>query len=539
MRNGVLVDLYTVVRQSMLVGAPSYSLKKIENLYLSKRAGEVATAGDSIVYYFRWLTEQDGSDYRTSEILRQIRDYNKEDCDSTWKLIEWLRARQAETGQGYVAPAPGRGPQETTVARAELARQMLARVPADESSKTEYWRVFELLAHLLEFHRREQKSLYRLKFERLEMTEQELQEDKDCLGGVERTAKPPVPVKRSFLYEFRYPVQETTLEAGDGCELSGSTSMKAKIEGLDQEKRLLTIKRSSPLPDRFNLIPDEIIRQKPIVSSIESAAQQFATEGLLQPALEDFLYRQRPRIQGSASGSLLMPGEDVLSGLKRIVFQMDRTALCIQGPPGSGKTTKCAQVIAELLKAGKRVGISSNSHSAICHLMESAARAAAKQSVAFTAAKCGGPMDQFHSSVEMVNDNAAIFKRNEWPDLVGGTAWLFSHKDAAGKVDYLFVDEAGQVCLANLVGMARSASNLVLMGDQMQLPQPVQGVHPAKADYPYSITTFRIRPLFRRTLASSFRPAGACGPKFAPSFHRRSMRIVCNTKRSPKADVFF
>ncbi len=44
--------------------------------------------------------------------------------------------------------------------------------------------------------------------------------------------------------------------------------------------------------------------------------------------------------------------------------------------------------------------------------------------------------------------------------------------------DYLFVDEAGQVSLGNLVAMAGAAANIVLIGDQMQLPQPVQGVHP-------------------------------------------------------------
>ena len=52
--------------------------------------------------------------------------------------------------------------------------------------------------------------------------------------------------------------------------------------------------------------------------------------------------------------------------------------------------------------------------------------------------------------------------------------------DPGDRFDYLFVDEAGQVCLANLVAMAACARNIVLVGDQMQLPQPVQGVHPGE-----------------------------------------------------------
>ena len=65
--------------------------------------------------------------------------------------------------------------------------------------------------------------------------------------------------------------------------------------------------------------------------------------------------------------------------------------------------------------------------------------------------------------------------------MAGGTAWLFSRLEWTGALDYLFIDEAGQVPLANAVAMARSAGNLVLLGDQMQLEHPVQGSHPGDA----------------------------------------------------------
>ncbi len=65
--------------------------------------------------------------------------------------------------------------------------------------------------------------------------------------------------------------------------------------------------------------------------------------------------------------------------------------------------------------------------------------------------------------------------------LVGGTAWAFSHPDLSGALDHLFVDEAGQVSIANLVWMSRAARNLVLIGDQMQLGQPIQGAHPGES----------------------------------------------------------
>jgi uncharacterized protein len=65
--------------------------------------------------------------------------------------------------------------------------------------------------------------------------------------------------------------------------------------------------------------------------------------------------------------------------------------------------------------------------------------------------------------------------------VVGGTAWLFTLPEWEGVLDFLFIDEAGQVSLANAVAMARCAKNIVLLGDQMQLEQPIQGTHPGDA----------------------------------------------------------
>ena len=62
--------------------------------------------------------------------------------------------------------------------------------------------------------------------------------------------------------------------------------------------------------------------------------------------------------------------------------------------------------------------------------------------------------------------------------IIGGTAWLFARDELRGSRDVLFVDEAGQVSLGNLVAMATAAKSVVLIGDQMQLAQPIQGAHP-------------------------------------------------------------
>src|SRR5439155_24675621 len=106
LRNEVFVDLYRVVKQGIRVGEPSYSIKYVEHLYMPKREGEVATALGSVVFYDKWLIEPDGETWETSTTLNEIRKYNLVDCESTWKLAEWLRNLQQKESIKYIPPPP-------------------------------------------------------------------------------------------------------------------------------------------------------------------------------------------------------------------------------------------------------------------------------------------------------------------------------------------------------------------------------------------------------------------------------------------------
>ncbi len=66
--------------------------------------------------------------------------------------------------------------------------------------------------------------------------------------------------------------------------------------------------------------------------------------------------------------------------------------------------------------------------------------------------------------------------------VVAGTAWLWSREDYFEAVDVLFVDEAGQMSLANVLAVAQAAKNVVLLGDPQQLDQPQKGSHPDGAE---------------------------------------------------------
>jgi uncharacterized protein len=190
LRGGVFVDLFKVVRQGLLIGEPSYSLKYVEHLYRGHREGDVATAGESMVSYQRWLVAQDGDTPATSAILKQIRDYNEQDCRSTAEFAEWLCARQHEAGIAPRTPADSQAasdepiPETDLQRRRALAQQMLRELPEERPAGPvgEQCRITELLAFLLEFHRREAKPIWWRRFDRMEMEEQELIDDPECLG---------------------------------------------------------------------------------------------------------------------------------------------------------------------------------------------------------------------------------------------------------------------------------------------------------------------------------------------------------------------
>jgi uncharacterized protein len=127
------------------------------------------------------------------------------------------------------------------------------------------------------------------------------------------------------------------------------------------------------------------------------------------------------------------------------------------------------------------VGILSNSHKAVLNLMAEVCKVGGD---AVRGTKVGGKSDDpvLQAWPQLAYEPSSEAGEGSYPgEMVGGTAWFFARPGMAGALDYLFVDEAGQVSVANLVGAARSARNLVLLGDQMQLGQPIQGVHPGES----------------------------------------------------------
>jgi predicted RecB family nuclease len=121
LRGNVFVDLYRVVRQGLVVGSPSYSLKKLEPLYMPARHGEITDAASSIVEYERWLQTQEQS------ILDDLEAYNRDDVESTWRLRGWLETqREATIADGHDLPRPWAGPDEEVETQGDGSPELVA-----------------------------------------------------------------------------------------------------------------------------------------------------------------------------------------------------------------------------------------------------------------------------------------------------------------------------------------------------------------------------------------------------------------------------
>jgi uncharacterized protein len=481
LREHRLIDLYRVVASGMLLALPGYSIKKVEAYYRpGARETEVASGGDSIVAYEAFRVSDEPTE--KAKILADLEEYNKDDVWSTLQLHDWLerlRATRVPVADRFTIPEEP-GPSEAALraeeAMATARHQLAAWVAATATTCPDVARVAALLEQLPDFYWRcELPKLWR-QYARIEASDEDLLEDLDCLALLTRTGQ-PTQIKRSLRYTYQVPPQSTKLETDskvmslteadvDGAtinnlvydETAGTVSFTRAING-PAPPALLTICAS----DSYNTAP----KREAILRMIASLGE--GADG----ALFDLLHRRLPRLRNRRQGEAIVADPDAAS-VARAVHDMNGTTLIIQGPPGTGKTTTAARVIASLLNDGKRVAITSNSHAVIANLFDKACLEARALGTHLHAARVrdGG------TDADVISTRDADAGDH---NLLGGTAWVFSREKHRGRWDYLFIDEASQVSLADVMAIGSCANNIVLLGDQMQLQQPTQGIHPGES----------------------------------------------------------
>lgn len=517
LRDGVFVDLYPVVRRALRVGSRSYSIKKLEPLYMGAevRTSDVQRGDDSIVRYVeaRALAE-DGDTDAARLILDDIAEYNRYDCVSTRRLRDWLVDRARETGR---RPAANPEPSETGYEPSPQATALL-RLAGETTSEADA-QALRLAAAAIDYYPREAKSFWATHYLRLREPMSLWEDTRDVVAidpgrsrvredwhrpegsrsdrriievrgelapgtrlrpGAEPFAIYELPAPFPFEASPRWIHADHRVSVIEELE-DGVVIEERAVEGLTWQDLPIALTPAAP--------PRAANQQTAI--DAWAAAVIDASPGFPRDPASDILRRLPARLVADAarSAAASVPADpsaasDDVAVLVDAVRRLDHSALSVQGPPGTGKTYVGSHVIERLVSGyGFRVGVVAQSHAVVEHML---ARVIAAGVPASRVAKAPKDADADAPFTVIPKNGIPAFaaENAQGGFVVGGTAWDFSHEGRVprGSLDLLVIDEAGQFSLASTIAVSVASPRLLLIGDPQQLPQVSQGTHPEPVD---------------------------------------------------------
>lgn len=500
LRAELFVDLYTIVKHSLRASVESYSIKELEQFFGFAREQDmrVATMSRRAIEWAIEMKEDVRGAADLAPHLAAVERYNREDCVSAAKLRDWLEAlRVAQIELGLELPRPalksGEASEQIEEVNDETRRVMqdlLEGVPIDAQARSEEEQSRWLMAHLLEWHRREEKAAWWEYYRLRDLPFDEYADERSALADLEWQetvgGTPTRPIHR-----YAFPPQDHDIRRGDhACLPSGDTL--GSIEALDLAHHTVDIQHAGKWATerprgvfvRRNVPPGT----KPV--TLLELGRWIAAHGIDAPgswrAARDLIQRLPPRLTPGSKGLALGRGDATGGDLEvatacRLALELDHGVLPIQGPPGTGKTFTGSHMIIELVKAGRKVGVTAVSHEVIRNLLKSCIEVAKEQDLKdFRCLHKGKSKESDPEELHAVDDNKRVHSLfgHGAHAVLGGTSWLWARPEFAESVDVLFIDEAGQMSLADVLAVAPGAKSLVMLGDPQQLEQPQQASHP-------------------------------------------------------------
>jgi len=545
LRDELFVDLYPVVKNALRVGSASYSIKKLEPLYMGGevRTQDVQKGDDSIVRYVEARTLADeGREDEAGAILDDLADYNRYDCVSTHRLRDWLIERARETR--VLPAAPDDRPSDVyepspravaLIAKADELREAadpaaLERtaesVPAgeetglargDDARRIADEQALRLAAAAIDYYPREARAFWQAHFERLR--------EPIALWGETRDVV-VIDVRRSdVLEDWHTPDGKRAMRRV--IELRGDVAPGTRLR--EGASPFVLYPAPAPFPSEASNRWIHVPREVRVVDVLDDGAvvEEYAAGGqtwrelpvALTPASPppagaqqgainewaDALLRGEKNVQAADGAYPIDPATDILRGLRAdhhagrvvsssigsdidaIVFSLLSvpTYLAVQGPPGTGKTYVGSHVIARLVNDhGWKIGVVAQSHAVVENMLDRVVAAGVPAGNVGKVLKGGARADGEKFTVLPRNGLSAFQQAKAKGYVVGGTAWDFANVTRVDRrsLDLLVVDEAGQFSLASTIAVSMSARRLLLLGDPQQLPQVSQGTHPAPVD---------------------------------------------------------
>lgn len=494
LRAGLLIDLHAIARQSVRASVEQYSLKQLEAFHNYVRGVPLDQARGALRLVEHTL-ELDRATSIADEIRQIIEGYNFDDCASTRSLRDWLEEQRRAlllAGQDIPRPVLSDGSAGDTLSErqariAALVVQLSADIPADDAERTPEQSGRWLLANILDYHRREGKSNWWEYFRLKELPDEELYDEKAGVAGL-------AFVKRRFegrgklpIDSYTYPDQETDVRVEDDVHHAGQKV--GTVVAMDPVRRLVDIKKTKATADLHpaSVYSHRTVQADELADSLYRLASWVLAHGIDGPgpyrAERDLLLGLPPR--RIVMTPLINEAEAILETAKGCARELQGGVLPIQGPPGSGKTHIAARVIVDLVRRGKKVGVTALSHAVVRHLLEEVVHAATEEHVPVALVqKVPAVSSSSPAGITEVTGNPQPIAslQSGQANVVGGTAWLWARNEYSNSVDVLVVDEAGQMPLANVLAAGQATTNIILLGDPQQLDHPTQGAHPAGTD---------------------------------------------------------
>ncbi|SFB59738.1 TM0106 family RecB-like putative nuclease [Algoriphagus aquimarinus] len=486
LRSGTFIDLYRVVRQSVRASVEKYSIKDLEKFYGYSREMDLRVLSGFKADY-EYLLESGMPQEANEAMVQAIQLYNQDDCTSTLKLHEWLEDLRIELiEQGNEIPRPEllRGESSDAITAHQerirpIMEALLLDISFDKDERNSEQQAKFILAHMLDWYRREKKSFWWEYFRLIELPDYELLEERGALSYLEFTGE-RVSVKRSVVDTYRFPNQETDIRTGSRLKAQDGSSA-GSVESIDFNNRLIKIKKG---PSILELHPSSVFsfedinltkKEEAIISLAEWVVDHgISDENQEYAAGRNLLLRVNPRIIETVPNT-----SDKIQFTLDWSLRLNHSYLPIQGPPGTGKSHTASHVILGLVRQGKRVGVTALSHKVISNLLNKIQEVADQNNYGISMIQKKSNDDGSDDVPWKITlDKNEILTGIEKHQVIGGTSFLWCDSELDNSVDYLFVDEAGQLSLIDTLAISGACKNLVLLGDPQQLQQPQKGVHP-------------------------------------------------------------
>ncbi|WP_427133577.1 TM0106 family RecB-like putative nuclease [Pseudarthrobacter sp. S9] len=545
LRDGLLVDLYQTVLSSIRISENSYSIKKLEPLYMGTnlRSGDVKDAGASVVAYAQYCDARDDDRHEeAAEILAGIADYNEYDCLSTLEIRNWLlglaRQRGILPGGGTAEASHGKGAASGSEDRdgdgdgdgesgpdaaLSFAELVLAEYSEPGTGLSDADRkAVAMLAAAVSYHRRERKAFWWAHFDRCEngpdtrhqqdrnvflVEDAEVLEDwwGDGAKLPERRVKligtvtPGSDLREGSkwfrMYEPPLPaglegtgVNGTGRNGWFGTEVLELGHEDGKDTVIIRDKLKRNIEPYSQLP--IALTEDQPLQTKNLEEALAVLADDVASD-----------------LRASGAGAGRFKKHPALDLVRRVPPRLS-TGRALPAP-GDGPDrfidaiTEAVEALDHSYLAVQGPPGTGKTHVGSHVIARLVARGwkvgvvgqshAVVENLLKTAVTKAG-VDPSRVAKDVKHEEPLAWDQRLATDvarllsspggaLVGGTAWTMTGATVpARSLDLLVIDEAGQFSLANTLAVAQASSRLLLLGDPQQLPQVSQGSHPEPVD---------------------------------------------------------